>query len=156
MCHESAEQSPLAPSYVMFDSRESIRMVRACPFCSARDCVCVATQRAHGDEVVYSESVRCPSCGHASESDGAELPRELREPFLAEHGTWGVRVDVAHADRLPAARALHVVLGLSLRAALALVGQRHALAFQGTRVEAEHLANRLRRAGARADVSRAA
>ncbi|WP_432153965.1 hypothetical protein [Streptomyces tricolor] len=110
---------------------------------------CGAPAEWHGVQVLLGDdSLRwdtetvCGECGSATAACGTELPGEMRERLLAEHGATELRLG-SSVDRVAVMRVLRRSLGLGLGEARAVRDR----GYGGTLPEVELLARRLRVVG---------
>ncbi|MGW2742132.1 hypothetical protein [Streptomyces sp. NPDC001450] len=112
-----------------------------------------ATAQWHGVQVLLDDdSLRwdtettCPACGSAMAVCGRDLPAEMRERMLTEHGRTLLRLE-ASAQRQAVMHVLRKRLGVGPAEIRALVEQVVAGEYGGTLPETELLARKLRAAG---------
>ncbi|WP_234335006.1 hypothetical protein [Streptomyces sp. NRRL S-118] len=89
---------------------------------------------------------RCPGCGFAVAACGGDLPAELRDRLLSEHGPARLRVD-ASASNTVIMRVLRAELGIGLAEVKAVLSEVLTGAYAGTMPEMEFLARKLRASG---------
>jgi hypothetical protein len=118
-----------------------------CPQCGERTQVSYRQKATPAPR--YSVSVRCAHCGHAVESDGTALPKEIRDRFYARGGRWGLRLVDAGSEKTKLARVLAEQCSIPPASALKLLADHDALLLEGTRVEVDALAAVLKALGAR-------
>ncbi|MFE0456828.1 hypothetical protein ACFW2D_37215 [Streptomyces sp. NPDC058914] len=128
----------------------SLRYSAACFDCGAQS-ECHGVQALVGDRLRWDVESACPACGSAVAVCGGELPAELRERILAEHGRRWLWVTVPPGGRVTVLRVLRTALGLDLAAARAALDRVLAGDHSGTPPEVERLARRLREAGLAAE-----
>jgi hypothetical protein len=99
-----------------------------------------------GDSLRWDVEIGCAGCGFAVADCGGELPDDVRELLLAEHGRALLRVQ-GPVRTSEVMRALRGALGVGLTQAKVLSGRVVAGEYGGTRPEVELVARRLRAAG---------
>ncbi|MEZ4451824.1 MAG: hypothetical protein R3B09_20340 [Nannocystaceae bacterium] len=131
---------------------ESVELVEACPSCG-RGCVVHAGQSwiAWRATLAWFRSYACEHCGARIEADGDDLPGpQLRDALLRRHGRWVV--EGIGPSPVAIAKALRKVLGLDLKDALDRARAPDRRCWEGTRVEAHWMQDRLRIEGAESRV----
>ncbi|MFJ9822917.1 hypothetical protein ACIRSU_00920 [Streptomyces sp. NPDC101160] len=119
---------------------------------SARCQDCGAEVECRGVQVLAEGRLRwdvestCSACGFALAVCGGEVPSELRERMLAEHGPATLRVLDAAADTVVIMRVLRAELGIDLAGARAAARRVLSGDYAGTLPEMESLARKLRAA----------
>ncbi|MER7600217.1 hypothetical protein [Streptomyces hydrogenans] len=131
---------------------ESIRYSAACPGCGA-EAEWLGVQALVGEELRWDAESTCPACGSAAAVCGGDLPEELRDRLLSEHGR--ARLRVAPQTRNAAVmRVLRAELGIGLGEVRAVLEQISTGQYTGTLPEMELLARKLRASGIEAAASR--
>lgn len=128
----------------------SLTYSAACRDCGAQS-ECHGVQALVGDTLRWDVESVCPACGSAVAECGGELPSDLRERILAEHGTAWLRVTATAGQRVAVLRVLRAELALDLTAARAALNRVLAGDHAGTLPEVELLARRLRGVGVAAE-----
>ncbi|MGW0857847.1 hypothetical protein [Streptomyces sp. NPDC002690] len=123
-----------------------------CQDCGA-ETTCSGVQALVGGSLTWDTEISCMSCGLAVADCGGDLPAELRDRLLAEHGAVRLRVDQA-ASRAVAMRVLRNVLGLPLADVKSVLHEVVTGRYVGTMPEMERLARVLRAAGVDAEAAR--
>jgi hypothetical protein len=88
--------------------RHCVSVAVQCPGCGA------ATRRSyvarsHRSGIRWSCGSCCHNCGRAEESEGAELPGEARDAFIASEGWWVARIRGLGPRRIEALAALRTL-----------------------------------------------
>ncbi|WP_328723633.1 hypothetical protein OHT52_06215 [Streptomyces sp. NBC_00247] len=123
-----------------------------CQDCGA-ETTCSGVQALVGGSLTWDTEISCPSCGLALADRGGDLPAELRDRLLAEHGAARLTVDPAASEAV-AMRVLRTVLGLALADVTSVFHEVVAGRYVGTMPEMERLARGLRAAGVDAVAAR--
>ncbi|MFF8932422.1 hypothetical protein ACF1AO_34735 [Streptomyces longwoodensis] len=131
---------------------ESISYSAVCQGCGAEAEGCGA-QTLVGEALRWDVETTCPACGLALAVCGGDLPEELRDRLLSEHGRARLRV-APPMKNAAIMRVLRAELGIGLNDVQAVVNQVLTGQYSGTLPEMELLARKLRASGIDAAASR--
>ncbi|MCX5400074.1 hypothetical protein [Streptomyces sp. NBC_00102] len=123
-----------------------------CQECGA-ETACSGVQALVGGALTWDTEIGCPACGLRLAVCGDDLPAELRDRLLAEHGAVRLRVDPA-ARSAVVMRVLRTALGLTLSDVRSVLDEVVTGRYVGTMPEMERLARMLRGAGVDAEAAR--
>lgn len=150
------QQARLQEVFVKATNRSDVRspqMVFASVSYPALCQDCGAESECHGVQALvdgrlrWDVEVACALCGFAAAICGGDLPSELRERILAEHGPATLQTIGAPTKRVVLLRVLRSELGLDLVGVKAVLGRVLSDDYTGTLPEVERLARKLRAAG---------
>ncbi|MFK0173927.1 hypothetical protein ACIQU5_34625 [Streptomyces sp. NPDC090306] len=131
---------------------ESIRYSARCQECGA-EAELWGVQALAGEVLRWDVESMCPACGFALAVCGGELPEELRDRLLSEHGRARLRVTLP-TKNAAVMRVLRRELRIGLDGVRGLLEQVLAGQYSGTLPEMEFLARKLRASGIEAAASR--
>ncbi|MBC2874218.1 MULTISPECIES: hypothetical protein [Streptomyces] len=138
---------PGTPTEQRITVSETVTCPATCPDCgAATDHHGVQTLLPDG-RLRWDVESTCTACGSAFAACGGELPGELRDRMLAEHGPATLRVHTPPPTPAVIMRVLRATLGVDLAGAKALSRRVRDGDWPGTLPETELLARRLRAAG---------
>ncbi|PDP85406.1 hypothetical protein CQJ94_21720 [Glycomyces fuscus] len=123
----------------------SVEYPAACQDCGAQ-LECWGVQALVNGSLRWDVECACRACGFSVAVCGGDLPGELRDRILEEHGTVRFLVEPP-AGNVAIMRVLRAELGIDLTEAKAVLGRVLAGDYSGTLPEVELLARRLRAAG---------
>ncbi|NBE53130.1 hypothetical protein [Streptomyces boluensis] len=132
---------------------ESIRYSAACQGCGGEAAWC-GVQALVAGALRWDVESTCPPCGFAVAICDGDLPDELRDRLLSEHGRATLRVSPPTRNAA-VMRVLRAELGIGLDGVKAVLERVLTGRYSGTLPEMELLARKLRAAGVEASASRA-
>ncbi|WP_327699811.1 hypothetical protein [Streptomyces sp. NBC_00459] len=107
-----------------------------------------------GGQLRWDVESTCSVCGWAVAVCGGDVPAELRDQMLSEHGPARLQVRSPSTKSVAIMRVLRAELGIDLMNAKAVLRRAVDGDYSGTLPEMEHLARALRKSGIAAAVTR--
>ena len=118
-----------------------------CPNCGG-SCLVTFGQHYTVATLVWSQSIHCPSCGCAIESDDSGFPPDaIRQNLMSLNGRWGLHVTTDGPERLSACKILHCDLNTTLDEVKKMKDRMPGLVYTGTQAETDWMCARLRKFG---------
>lgn len=132
---------------------ELVRYPSECEVCGAM-AECVGGEGLVGGQVHWDITRSCAVCGMYIACGRSDVPGDLRERLLAEHGPARLQLRDPSTSAVVVMKVMRSELGLDPIQAKAMVQRIRAGTHTGTLTEMEFLAHRLRQAGVQASTGR--